>query len=65
MKLGDSELLKSFRSIIQDGSHGAHLENLQTVSPKTCLDALVRHGDSEFLKSFRFNILDGLQGGNL
>ena len=29
----DSELLKSFRSDIQDGRHGAHLEILQTTSP--------------------------------
>ena len=26
---GDSELLKSFRSNIQDGHHGGHLENFQ------------------------------------
>ena len=31
---GDSELLKSFRSNIQDGHYGNHLEILQTTSPK-------------------------------
>ena len=30
---GDSELLKSFCSHIQDGHDGGHLENLQTASP--------------------------------
>ena len=29
----DSELLKSFRSDIQDDRHGGHLEILQTISP--------------------------------
>ena len=33
---GDSELLKSFRSDIQDGRHGGHLEILQTSPPKPC-----------------------------
>ena len=30
---GNSELVKSFRSDIQDGRHGGHLEILQTTSP--------------------------------
>ena len=30
----DSELLKSFRSDVQDGRHGGHFEILQTTSPK-------------------------------
>ena len=37
MPHGDLELLKSFRSDIQDGRHVSHLENLQTTSPLTFL----------------------------
>ena len=32
---GNSVLLKSFRSNIQDGRHGGHLENLQTICSRT------------------------------
>ena len=34
---GDLELIKSFRSDIQDGRHVSHLENLQTASPLAVL----------------------------
>ena len=32
-QFGDSELLKLFRSDIQDGRHGSHIEILQSTSP--------------------------------
>ena len=49
---GDLELLKSFRSDIQDGQHVSHLENLQTTSP------------SAFLKVFNCYLLPNSVGWN-
>ena len=67
---GDSELLKSFRSDIQDGHHSSHLEIIQTTSlPNHKLDwaeswweASEWHRDSEYLESFCLAIQDGLRG---
>ena len=59
----DSELLKSFRSDIQDGCHGGHLESLLPNHmldwAETWWEALEWHRDSELLKSFRLAIQDG------
>ena len=67
----DSKLLKSFRSSIQDGCHGGHLEILQTTSPPKVGYAKIWwgvsqwHKDSELLKSFRSDIQDGCRGSHL
>ena len=64
----DSKLLKSFRSDIQDGHQGDHLEILQTTSPpkpsdwaETWWEASQWHRNSKLLKSFYSDILDGLK----
>ena len=60
----NSELLKSFRSDIQDGRHGGYLEILQkTASPKP-KDITVRPR-IKIAKSFRSYIQDGCHGGHL
>ena len=66
MRYGDSELLKSFRSVIKDGRHGSYLEILQTTFPirkwsvGTRWEALECYADSELLKPFCSDIHGGL-----
>ena len=49
----DSELLKSYRSNIQDGHHGFMMDFVCGNNP------LMQHGDSELLKPFCSDIQDG------
>ena len=69
----ESELLNSFRSDIQDGRHGCHLEILLTISPPKPYVPLSQNltggiGASQrfrMLKSFRSDIQDSRHGGHL